>query len=386
MWRRPWLRSRTSWWRCRGRRISQLSRCDESKELCLFSLQLRGTKSHSFLVVLECEVYGLHAQSTYTYGYPEKMSALRQDVRCHHPARRVGIFIDRQQHIPDVHNKRVWYIHMRRGEGRKPRSPRQPQQCRKEVDQICTYFSLSLWSSHGKSDENNISPSWQAAAQSAIVKGLQLQHAARTVGQRGRLVLMSDINGRTLNLLLAGRYGNPNISIRSLCMYVVGATLPTPPSVPGSRVRIRIPPKAAAAAPLFLYRENSSLVNRTLCLGARGATLSEAIKCAASLGYHVRTLFVRDSLCTFMLTARNYPNFGLCPPSRFRRFRFLAILRAAETNRLQVATSPLLFTLFRRLVVRYNLFSTSRHPRVCSMFLQKQLHVICVAIWSQLRC
>eukprot|EP00752_Nemacystus_decipiens_P017817 g15974.t1 len=76
----------------------------------------------------------------------------------------------------------------------------------------------------------------QAAAQSAIVKGLQLQHAARTVGQRGRLVLMSDINGKTLNLLLAGR--------------------------------------------------------------------------------------------------------------------FLAILRAAETNRLQVSTSPLLFTLFRRLVVR----------------------------------
>lgn len=37
--------------------------------------------------------------STYTYGYPEKMSALRQDVRCHYPARRVGIFIDRQQHI-----------------------------------------------------------------------------------------------------------------------------------------------------------------------------------------------------------------------------------------------------------------------------------------------
>eukprot|EP00903_Cladosiphon_okamuranus_P018709 g17222.t1 len=76
----------------------------------------------------------------------------------------------------------------------------------------------------------------QAAAQSVVVKGLQLQHAARTVGQRGREVLMCDINGRTLNLLLAGR--------------------------------------------------------------------------------------------------------------------FLAILRAAETNRLQVANSPLLFTLFRRLVIR----------------------------------
>lgn len=57
----------------------------------------------------------------------------------------------------------------------------------------------------------NFFPSCQAAAQSVIIKGLQLKHAARTVGQRGRLVLMSDINGRTLNLLLAGRYARkPN--------------------------------------------------------------------------------------------------------------------------------------------------------------------------------
>ncbi|CAM9509949.1 unnamed protein product [Ectocarpus sp. 13 AM-2016] len=46
----------------------------------------------------------------------------------------------------------------------------------------------------------------QATAQSVIVKGLQLQHAARTVGQRGKLVAMSDIHGKTLNLLLAGRF------------------------------------------------------------------------------------------------------------------------------------------------------------------------------------
>ncbi len=45
----------------------------------------------------------------------------------------------------------------------------------------------------------------KATALSVMVKGLQLQHAARTVGQRGRLVVMSDINGKTLNLLLAGR-------------------------------------------------------------------------------------------------------------------------------------------------------------------------------------
>ncbi|CAM9610260.1 unnamed protein product, partial [Hapterophycus canaliculatus] len=46
----------------------------------------------------------------------------------------------------------------------------------------------------------------QAAAHHVMIKGLQLQHAARTIGQRGRLVLMSDINGKTLNLLLAGRF------------------------------------------------------------------------------------------------------------------------------------------------------------------------------------
>ncbi|CAM9655637.1 unnamed protein product, partial [Scytosiphon promiscuus] len=46
----------------------------------------------------------------------------------------------------------------------------------------------------------------QAAAHHVMIKGLQLQHAARTVGQRGRLVVMSDINGKTLNLLLAGRF------------------------------------------------------------------------------------------------------------------------------------------------------------------------------------
>ncbi|CAN0306190.1 unnamed protein product [Ectocarpus fasciculatus] len=77
----------------------------------------------------------------------------------------------------------------------------------------------------------------QATAHGVIVKGLQLQHAARTVGQRGKHVAMSDIHGKTLNLLMAGR--------------------------------------------------------------------------------------------------------------------FLAVLRAAETNRLKVSASPLLFTLFRRLVVRY---------------------------------
>lgn len=46
----------------------------------------------------------------------------------------------------------------------------------------------------------------QTTAHGVIVKGLQLQHAARTVGQRGKLVAMSDIHGKTLNLLMAGRY------------------------------------------------------------------------------------------------------------------------------------------------------------------------------------
>lgn len=42
--------------------------------------------------------------------------------------------------------------------------------------------------------------------------------------------------------------------------------------------------------------------------------------------------------------------------------RFLATLRAAEENRLRVSTSPLLFLLFRRLIVRYKSI-VSGHPQ-----------------------
>lgn len=45
----------------------------------------------------------------------------------------------------------------------------------------------------------------QSTAQRVIVRELQLKHAARTVAQRGRLVLMSEINGKILSLFLAGR-------------------------------------------------------------------------------------------------------------------------------------------------------------------------------------
>lgn len=49
------------------------------------------------------------------------------------------------------------------------------------------------------------SPCSQSAALVVIAKDLQLKHAARTVGQRGRLVTMGEINGSVLSLLMASR-------------------------------------------------------------------------------------------------------------------------------------------------------------------------------------
>ena len=89
-------------------------------------------------------------------------------------------------------------------------------------------------------------------------------------------------------------------------------------------------------------------------------------------------------------TAPNYcmyvAQYFVVPPSRFRPSRFLAILRAAEKNRLQVSTSPLLFTLFRRLVVRYDLFSTPRVPllgRVCARKHQLSTRPLPRDTWCQ---
>lgn len=174
-----------------------------------------------------------------------------------------------------------------------------------------------------------------------MVKGLQLQHAARTVGQRGRLVLMSDINGKTLNLLLAGRYGDScDILFSRSCDVAFSAMQHKP-------IRLAYPIRAYCI---------------TFEDGAFYSTGKTVFGPTALRNRGHATQFATRSYIQGLLFAIKWPadahgtNKAACDPflpSRLRRLRFLAILRAAETNRLQVSTSPLLFTLFRRLVVRY---------------------------------